>query len=79
MTALRKQMHEYIDNIPESKLLILKPLFHLVSEEVVYVEPISFGDLEEDEKAAVIQGRKDYEEGLYTDFEDVLREKGIDF
>lgn len=78
MTALRKEMHDYIDNIPESKLLVLKPLFHLVSEEVAYIEPISFDDLDENEKAAIIQGRKDYEEGLYTDFEDVLREMGAE-
>jgi len=41
------------------------------------IEKVSFDDLTEDEKKAIIQGRKEYENGECVDFEDYLKERNI--
>ena len=42
------------------------------------VERVNFKDLTEDEKEAVILGQRDIENGDTIDFEDYLKERGID-
>ena len=52
-------------------------VFYLASGVECSIEVVDFDDLEEDEKAAIIQGRKEEENGETVDFEDYLRERGI--
>jgi len=42
------------------------------------IECVSFDELEPDEQAAVIEGQKEIENGDTIDFEDYLKERGID-
>ena len=41
----------------------------------VYLESVSFDELEYDEKESVIKGRKDYDNGNYIDFEDYINQR----
>ena len=42
------------------------------------IECVPFDELEPDEQASVIEGQKDIENGNTIDFEDYLKERGID-
>jgi hypothetical protein len=67
MSAIRKEMHEYISALPDSALLALRPLLALLTAE----EPIIETDLTEDEKAAVLRGRAEYAKGGYISLSDM--------
>jgi len=77
MSALKEELISYINDIPDNKLQAIKPLLYLLPSDSMTIEKVSFDDLTEDEKEAVIQGRKEYENGECTDFEDYLKERNI--
>ncbi|MDR1015597.1 MAG: hypothetical protein LBL86_11580 [Coriobacteriales bacterium] len=59
MSPLRQEVLDYIDEIPDVKLEALRPLLRmLVNDEAVVIET----DLTNDERAIVLEGRKEYEE-----------------
>lgn len=57
-TALRKQMHIYLDNIPEYRLEILKPILADYAEPDFVIET----DLTDEERAIIAEGRKQLKE-----------------
>ena len=56
--ALRKQIHAYIDSIPEYRLEILKPLLADYAEPDFLIET----DLTDEERAIIAEGEKLFEE-----------------
>ena len=56
MTAIRKEIMDYIDDIPDSKLEALMPILTLLAEDVVVVET----NLTNEEKDIIRQGREEY-------------------
>jgi len=61
--------------MPDSKLVVIKPLLFLLSN--TPLEEISFGDLSDDEREAVLRGRSEYKRGECIDFEGYMKERGI--
>jgi len=62
MTAIRKEIMTYIDDIPDIKLEALKPILTLLADEVIVVET----DLTNDEKSIVSEGREEYKRGNFV-------------
>ena len=65
----------YINDLPEDTVTALLPLLKKLTDSFVYFENITFEELTDDEKEAVIQGRKDYDDGNYVDFEDYITQR----
>ena len=59
MSVIKKEIQEYINVLPDSALLALKPLLMLLIAE----EPIVEDDLTEEEKAIILHGREEYSKG----------------
>ena len=78
MSAMRETAIDYINALPDDTLAILLPLLKKMSSEIVYLERISFDELTFEEQQSVIQGRKEFENGECIDFDDYLRERGIE-
>ena len=57
MTALRKEIHTCIDEIPENKLIALKPLLFALADDSIVVER----NLTNEERALVAVGMAEYE------------------
>ena len=74
MIAIRDELITYMHAIPENKLEAIRPLLVMLFNDSVSLERVSFDELDDEEKAAVIKGRAEYERGETTDFEDLLRE-----
>ena len=62
MTAIRKEIMTYIDDIPDIKLEALKPILTLLADEIIVVET----NLTNDEKAIVSEGREEYKRGNFV-------------
>ena len=78
MSLLKEELSYKISNIPDNKLSALKPIIDMLFDDTIIVERVNFEDLTEDEKEAVILGQRDIENGDTIDFEDYLKERGID-
>ena len=78
MSLLKEELSYKISNIPDNKLSVLKPIIDMLFDDTIIVERVNFEDLTEDEKEAVILGQRDIENGNTVDFEDYLKERGID-
>jgi hypothetical protein len=61
-TALRKELHSFIDSIPEQKLHALKPLLSSLVEEPFVIET----DLTDEEKTIIAQGREEHTESFIS-------------
>jgi len=59
MTAIRKEIMDYIDDIPDIKLEALRPILTLLADEIIIVET----NLTEEEKIIVSEGREEYKKG----------------
>lgn len=68
MTAIRQEVLNYIDNIPDSKLEALKPILVVLVNDTLTVET----DLTEEEKEIIANGRKEYQNGTFVNFNDVM-------
>ena len=62
MTAIRKEIMNYIDDIPDIKLEALRPILTLLADEIIIVET----DLTNDEKLIVNEGREEYKRGNFV-------------
>jgi hypothetical protein len=62
MSALKKEIQEYISVLPDSALMALKPLLALLISE----EPIVETDLTTEEKEIILRGREEYAKGGYV-------------
>jgi len=66
MTSIRKEVLDYIDDIPDVKLEALKPLLLMLSNEL-FIET----DLTDDEKAIIRKGREEYKKGGFVPLESI--------
>jgi predicted Zn-dependent peptidase len=57
MSALREKIHEYVDEIPESKLTVLRPLLSELANDAIVIET----DLTDEEKRLVAEGIAEYD------------------
>jgi len=55
--TIRQEIHAYIDDITESKLIALKPLLFALADESIVIER----DLTEGERAMIAKGMAEYE------------------
>lgn len=55
--TVRQEIHTYIDDIPESKLIALKPLLFALADEAIVIEL----DLTDEERSMIAKGLKEYE------------------
>ena len=55
--TVRQEIHAYINDIPESKLIELKPLLFALADESIVIEY----DLTEEERTIIAKGLKEYE------------------
>ncbi|MCL2674107.1 MAG: hypothetical protein FWE92_02115 [Defluviitaleaceae bacterium] len=67
MSAIKKEVQEYISVLPDSALIALKPILTLLIAE----EPIVETDLTEDEKAIILRGREEYSKGNYIPLSEI--------
>ena len=56
--AVRKELHNLIDNMSERKLNALRPLFDVLIDDEAIIET----DLTEEEKAIIVDGDRQYME-----------------
>jgi len=64
MSTIKAELINYINNLPDYKLFALKPMFEMIlTDEVAIIEKVNFEELDEEEKQAILQGRKDFEKG----------------
>jgi hypothetical protein len=67
MSAIRKEIQDYIDSIPESKLEALKPLLSVLVNDTIILET----DLTDEEKAIIAHGREEYRQGGFVPLESI--------
>lgn len=67
MNAIRKEMHDYIDDLPDSKLEALKPVLAMLADESFVIET----NLTEEERQIIADGEKEYKKGNFVALEDV--------
>lgn len=65
MSAIRKEIQDYIDSIPDSKLEALKPLLSVLVNDTIILET----DLTDEEKAIIARGREEYKQGGFVPLE----------
>jgi len=70
MSELRDELHRYIDTVPDKKLVALKPLLTLLSNEDD--ELIIETDLTDEERKIVARGWEDYKAGRFVSLESIL-------
>ena len=61
MSAIKKEIQDYINVLPDSALLALKPLFALLVAEESFIET----NLTSEEKVIIRRGREEYAKGGY--------------
>ena len=59
MTAIRKEILNYIDEISDSKLEALQPILMLLADDSVQIET----NLTDEERAVIAEGRQEYKKG----------------
>jgi len=62
MTAIRKEIMNYINDIPDIKLEALRPILTLLADEIIVLET----DLTNDEKLIISEGREEYKRGNFV-------------
>jgi len=55
--TIRQEIHNCIEDISESKLIVLKPLLFALAEESIFIE----NNLTDEERALVAKGMEEYE------------------
>ena len=63
MTAIRREILNCIDNLPDSKLEALKPILTILVNDTINIET----DLTDDEKQIIAEGREEYKKGDFVD------------
>lgn len=68
MSEIRKEVHSFIDILPDEKLAALKPILTLlVDNEPLIIET----DLTDEERAIIAQGREEYAQGGYVSLDSI--------
>lgn len=71
MTALKQNLIDYIKDIPDEKLIAIKPLLYMLYHDTVVIEKVNFDDLTPDEKKAIEEAEKEMAAGEYVRHEDI--------
>ena len=69
MSELRKEIKDYVDILPDSKLPALKQLLTLISDEPLIIE----SDLTDEEKLIIAQGMEEYKKGGFISLEEAKK------
>jgi len=67
MTAIRQEILGYINEIPDNKLLALKPILAVLVDDSIVVET----DLTDTEKQIILTGREEYKNGGFIPLTDI--------
>jgi uncharacterized membrane protein affecting hemolysin expression len=67
MSAIRREVLEYICVIPDSKLEALKPILSILADESVVIE----ADLTDEERHIVARGREEHKRGRFALLEEI--------
>jgi len=62
MSAIRQEILDYIDDIPDSKLEALKPILSLLVDDTLIIET----NLTDEEKTIIKAGREEYKSGGFV-------------
>lgn len=62
MSAIRQEVLEYINELPDIKLEAIKPILAILVDNNITVET----DLTDEEKDIIKRGRKEYEKGNFV-------------
>ena len=65
MSAIRQEILEYINELPDIKLEAIKPILAILVDNNISVET----DLTDEEKDIIKRGRKEYENGNFVSLE----------
>lgn len=68
MTAIRREILNCIDNLPDSKLEALKPILTILVNDTINIET----DLTDDEKQIIAEGREEYKKGDFVDINKII-------
>lgn len=68
MSAIRQEVLNCIDNIPDSKLEALKPILTILVNDTINIET----DLTDDEKKIIAEGREDYKQGNFINLNSII-------
>ncbi len=68
MSAIRQEVLNCIDNIPDSKLEALKPILTILVNDTINIET----DLTDDEKKIVAEGREEYKQGNFINLNSIM-------
>ena len=63
MSAIRAQLINYINEIPDYKLESITPLLKMLHDDTVFIEKINFEDLSVEDKEDVLLAREDLKSG----------------
>ena len=61
----------YINTIPDERLITIKPLLFMLSSDTFSLEKISFDELSVDEKESVLQAEQDFINGETVSHDDI--------
>ena len=67
MTAIRQEVLNYINELPDNKLEALRPILMLLTDETIRIET----DLTDDEKDIILKGRKEYKSGNFISLDSI--------
>ena len=67
MSEIRKEIQDYIDIIPDSKLAALKPLLTMLADESIVIET----DLTDEERNIIAKGREEYKKGGFVSLDSI--------
>ena len=68
MSEIRKEVHDCIDSLSDSRLEALRPILKLLVSDTVVIET----DLTEEEREIIRQGREEYKAGGFVPLESIL-------
>lgn len=67
MTAIRQEILNYIDDIPDNKLEALKPILTLLVDDSIVIET----NLTDEEKSIILNGREEYKKGTFVSLDNL--------
>ena len=67
MSAIRDEILDYINDMPDSQLEALKPILVLLVSDTLVVET----NLTEEEKSIILKGREEYKRGDFVSLDDL--------
>lgn len=68
MSALRQEILNYIDELPDSKLEALKPILTILVNDTLQIDT----DLTEEETRILEKGRKEYKDGNFIPLDNLV-------